>query len=365
MSLTRLEFFSRIGLWREIDPLTAAAYDFVERLEREKMDIGAAARDPWHVSFHGSSFPGDDPYACGRAALYRMMGFPRPSAPRWLRQVADAGKDIEDRLCANWYRAGYLLTPPPWERYQKNYEDPETWLTCTVDSQLLHPKANRGVVCEVKSKYARDIEAMLKMCKGPDPKHVFQLKCQIGFSHEEGRRTVRRCFNTGRLAVLIGERDGRDVEVCPEHGHARCLHEETLEPIESGFIYYVSRDNPEDTWEFYYEYDADFMEAGRRRLKQWQKHFLDGVLPQTNFDDRRFSHPFGWQWTKPEFPCQYCDFGGMCREDHRQAVRNGKIIRLDECFGVGEAKATLVDYDIDLVRAAVLGRWPETIDDCD
>ena len=376
MGLSRAEAYTRWGIIREIEPLTESAYNFFEWIEQQKPNIGEAVDTPWHVSFHGSQFPGDDPYACPRASLYRMMDIPRMPPSRQLRGEAEAGKDIEDRIVLKYYLAGYLLSdpPPPFGKHQMQFEDPKHWLTSTVDSVVIHPNESRGKVVEIKSKKAEVIDQMQKLCRGPDPKHVIQLKCQIGLAHEQGTWQVRRCYNTGRLAVKLGlsDVDQSDnnkpakikttvVEVCPEHGTAKCLREVELEPVERGFLKYVSRDDPSDTWEFMYEYDPDFMAIGRKQLALWREWWLEGVLPQTNFSDKRFSHPLNWTWTKskscPDSPCEWCDYGDICREDHKSSVKLGKPISLADSAGIGVAEEIRQGYSIDLVRMAVERRW--------
>ena len=364
--MTRREFYTRIGLSQDIDALTQAAYDFNIAKQQEKPDIGAAHEDPWHISFHGSAFPGDNPRACGRRAIYRMMDIPRPLPPRWLIQIADAGKDIEDRIVQNWHDAGYLLSSPPYDyRGRKNpqtqFEDPEVWLTSTVDSIVLFPTSGTGRVCEIKSKWADDIHAMFNLYRGPDPAHIFQVKAQIGLAHEEGPREVKRCYNSGRLSIVIGRHKGVEISVCPEHMHDECLRPETVLPPESGSLYYVSRDHPTDTWEFFFDYDPQFMIEGRKQLASWKRWFIEGLLPQTNLEDKRFSHPMGWTWTKskkdPLSPCEWCDYGDLCREDHRKAVAQGKPIKLSESAGIEAAREVRAGYDFDLVQMAVLKRW--------
>lgn len=364
---TRREFYSRIGLVRNVEPLVQSAYEFGQWLKQGVPDQGAAADDKWHVSFHGSQFPGDDPRACGRRAIYTMMSIPRNISPRWLEQVADAGKDIEDRIVQKVYEAGYLLSRPPFDylgnkQSQTQFEDPSVWLTSTVDSIMVHPTSNRGEVVEIKSKYADDIEEMIRLNRGPDPKHVFQVKAQIGLAHEHGPWKVKRCYNSGRLGVKIGLADNdKPIVICPEHRHTKCLRDEVLEPVTDGSIYYVSRDHPTDTWEFFYEYDPDFMEAGRKMLRNWREWWQKGKLPQTNLEDKRFSHPFGWTWTKsqkdPLSPCEWCDYGDICRDDHKAAVKQGEPINLEDSAGIEVALEVREDYDLDLVRAAVDRRW--------
>ena len=353
MGLTRGEFFARVGLIREVEPMTDAAYRFFERLEAEKSDHGAGAAHKWHVSFHGSQFPGDDDKACGRQALYRMLDTPRGMFTRRSRQIMDAGKDIENRLVMTWHTAGVLLTPPPWEK-QLEFEDPAHWLTSTVDAIVVPTRSLRPVVAEVKTKYAKDIEDMRRLLRGPDEKHVNQIKCQIGLAHEAGPQTVRRCFNTGRLAVKVGS-NGSTQEICAQHRHDQCLEEVTLEPVEYGYIYYVSRDNPVDTWEFYVEHDPEFMRKGREHLAQWREWFDEGVLPHENFVAKRYAHPFGWKWT--ELPCKWCDFGDACRKDTKAALEKGEPLRLRESEAIVDAIYGRADYDYEAVRAAVYERW--------
>lgn len=363
MGLTRGEAWSRWGLIREIEPLTQAAYEFYEWLEQQKSSIGDAAEHEWHLSFHGSQFPGDNEFACARKAIYTMMDLPRAPMSRRLRGQSEAGKDIEDRIVQKYYLSGYLLSapPPPFGKYQTVFEDREHWLTSTVDSIVVHPRQNRGRVVEIKSKSADVIEEMQRLCRGPDEKHVYQVKCQIGLAHDHGPWKVKRCYNSGRLAIFADASDPNSLRICPEHGNSKCLRDVELKPVEDGFIQYVSRDDPNETWEFYYAHDEAFMQAGRNQLKRWKEAWLSGILPQSNFSDKRFSHPFGWTWTKsnkcPESPCEWCDYGEICRSDHRAAVKLGRPIAIADSSGIELATELRPRYDIDLVRAALEKRW--------
>lgn len=364
MGITRLEMWSAIGAVREIDPLTDDAYAFAEMMEEGKSDQGASVDDLWHVSFHGSSFPGDNPKACARLQLYRMLDTPRGRWSRSLRQVSDAGKDIEDQVVKRWYLNGTLLSTPPWGR-QQQFEDPAVWLTSTVDAITLPRRANKGIVAEVKTKYADVIEKMKRLQRGPDPKHVFQLKAQIGLAHEAGPKVVQRCFNSDRMGIdSFLDHHGNVIEAdrpfCPQHRHHECLREVEILPPDYGYIYYVSRDNPVDTFEFYYEYDPNFMAEGRAKLAQWRQSFIEDILPQTNFDNKRFAHPFGWKWT--EEPCKYCDFGQICRDDMRAAKESGQHVMLSDSVAIDDAKHIRENYSIEAVRTAVFERWNEDPD---
>jgi hypothetical protein len=373
VSLSRSEFFARIGLLRRIDPLTELAYRFEEQRTASLSDQGASAEHKWHLSFHGSQFPGDDPRACGRKAIYRMLDIPRSTGSymfsnRKLTQIADAGKDIENRLVQKWHQAGFLLSTPPYgpngePQMQDIYEDEQAWLTSTVDANVLWPRTSMPEVCEVKSKYAEVIRAMRELRRGPDEGHVRQLKTQIAMvRHAFGEHPIKvlRCHNTDRLAIEVsfdGNGKAPPYYACPQHFTDRCLYETQLEPPDHGFIYYVSRDNPIDTWEFYYEYDPAFYEAGVEKLALWREFFLAGILPQTNFTAKRFAHPFGWLWG--DEPCKFCDYGDVCRLDMKLSLEKREPLAFTESAAVEQAKELRAEYDLDLVRTAVLERWNE------
>jgi len=379
VGLSRGEFFARIGLLREIDPLLDLAFRFEEQVNAGKSDKGAAAEHDWHVSFHGSQFPGDDPKACGRQALYRMLDMPRSTgsylfSARRLTQIADAGKDIEDRIVMRWHKAGYLLSIAPFDPFGKKqkqdmYENEDAWLTSTVDSVVLWPRSVMPIVAEVKSKYADVIKDMRMLIRGPDEKHVKQLKTQIAMVRadmEENPRSVLRCHNSDRMAIPMlqwTQDNGKPRPVienlCPAHGTKDCLYAQELVPPEYGFLYYVSRDNPIDTHEFYYEYDRKFYEAGIEKLHEWREAFINDELPQTNFKEKRYAHPFGWLWG--EQPCKWCDYGDVCRVDMKRSLEpepeDRKPIRLSDSEAVLEAKGIREDYDIEKVRKRVYKRW--------
>jgi hypothetical protein len=382
VGLSRAEFFARIGLLRRIDPLTELAYRFEEQRTATQSDQGASAEDKWHVSFHGSQFPGDDPHACGRKSLYRMLDIPRSTGSymfsnRKLTQIADAGKDIENRLVWRWHQAGFLLSTPPYDpegrpQMQDVFEDEDAWLTSTIDASVLWPRTDTPEICEVKSKYADVIQAMRELRRGPDEQHVRQLKTQTAMVRHEMELNpviVKRCHNTDRLAipVMLSPQEyakryqnghGKVQVLCAQHRTDRCLYETKLKPPDHGFIYYVSRDNPVDTWEFYYEYDPAFYDAGVAKLAEWRKHFIDGILPQTNFAAKRYAHPFGWLWG--DQPCKFCDFGDVCRLDMKAALEKGEPLSFAESAAVEQAHDLRPEYDLDLVRTAVLDRWSDT-----
>jgi hypothetical protein len=326
-------------------------------LEAEKPNVGHSRDAPWHVSFHGSQFPGDNPRACARRAIYTMMDIPRGKFSRHSRQIMDIGKDLEMQLVKRWHQAGMLVSAPT-EEHQTQFEDPECWLTTTVDAIIARPRSTRPVVAEVKNVGAETMEAMRKLLRGPHEEYVRQVKCEIGLAHEQGPWQVTRCVNSGRLAIYVGDRNGDEKYICPEHGGGKCLEAQELEPVEHGFLYYVSRDDPTDTREFYFEHDPEFMRKGREQLRMWQRYFVEGMLPQTDFKGK---HPFGWNWTTDDSPCKWCPFGPqgsyVCKEDHLEAVKRGALLPLVDSLAIEEAREVRPDYDLDLVRAAVFARW--------
>src|SRR5947209_229750 len=92
-SLTRGEFFTRLQVIRTLEPVVDWSFRVSEeKILRERLDDSPHG-DLWHRSFHASQFPGNNPMACPRESLYRMMDFPASvPTPRHLRQTGDAGK---------------------------------------------------------------------------------------------------------------------------------------------------------------------------------------------------------------------------------------------------------------------------------
>lgn len=355
--ISRSEFYSRIGLLDEVDPLTTMAYRFYEEQQSLLTNRGDGAAHDWHVSFHGSEFPGAG-RACGRKALYTMMDMPKGLFNRQARQIMEAGKDIETRIVDKWWRAGYLVSANPHGK-QTEYEDPEIWLTSTVDAIVVWPRSVNSIVVEIKTKYAKDLDAMRRLLRGPDEKHVLQIKTQLGLAHEAGPQLRLRCGNTGRLAIEIDPFDSESALWCPAHKHADCLETVEIAAPDYGFIHYASRDNPMVTHSFFVEYDPEHMRIGREALARWREHFINDKLPQTHMDSKRYAHPFGWLWG--DLPCKWCDHGEWCRKDMKASVEQGKTLRLSDSIAVEEARYIRPDYDLDLVRQAIAQRWGEEI----
>jgi CRISPR/Cas system-associated exonuclease Cas4 (RecB family) len=316
--LTRAEFFTRLQLIRTVEPLVDQAFRISEeKILREQSDDSPHG-NPWHVSFHGSQFPGNNPMACPRQALYRMMDFPS-SEPmsRLLRQTADSGKQAEVTIVEAFQNSGMLLSSAdPYK--QTGFEYPEAWLTGSVDAVIL--LNNKPLPVEIKERKAEVIQEM-QIGRGPFPEHVSQVKVETAF--------VR---HYQKLGLWLSDLD-------------LCTH---------GTIYYVSRDNPLDTAEFRVDHDENFWVAGLETLKRWRVWFEEDFIPELNPGKRssKFGHPNGWRWSQK--PCQYCPFKKTCQLDFREGCT-----QLSESNGVNRAKMIRKDYDAEIARLRVRARWAE------
>lgn len=333
--LSRREFFTRVQAVRELDPITDWAYKHVEQIRHEQQLDDNPHGDAWHVSFHASKFPGDDPLACPRASLYSLMDFAREAGDRKARTlpfdrasrtIMAAGKAIELELVQTYSDAGILLSAKPDEKIQTGFIEKIAWLTGSVDCVIQWPNTSLVVPIEIKSKYQKAIDEMKTGKRGPDIAHVFQLKTQLAM--------IYRTMEAGE----IWEQQDLDL---PTHG----------------YIYYLSRDKPSDTAEFRVDLDLKFYDEGIAKLKEWKQLFLDGILPEFPKGKRttNFGHPMGekgFKWS--QLPCQWCDYKKTCQLDFRQSITS-----LEESVGVSRTQAVRKTYDPKVAIAAVKARWSE------
>ena len=329
--LSRGEFFTRTQAVRALDPITDAAYKKVEQIKHEQQLDDNPHGDAWHVSFHASKFPGDDPLACPRAALYSLMDFAREAGDRKARTlpfdrtsrtIMAAGKAIELELVQTYSDAGILLSAKPEEKIQTGFVEALIWLTGSVDCVIQWPETTLVVPIEIKSKYQQAIDEMKTGKRGPDISHIFQLKTQLAM--------IYRTMKAGNIW------DGLDL---PTHG----------------YIYYLSRDRPSDTAEFRVDLDLKFFDSGVEKLKEWKQLFLDGILPEKPKGKRttNFGHPMGadgFKWS--QLPCQWCDYKKTCQLDFRQSITT-----LEESVGVSRTQAVRKTYDPKIAIAAVKSKW--------
>lgn len=349
MGVSRAELLAALGLIQVVEPITKKAYEDRElRIWADDLENSPHGR-PWHTSFHASSFPGDDPVACGRMAVYGLLNVPDPEpTSRFLRSVADAGVAIEDEHVKRWEEAGRLLSNSASADYQTGFTDGVHWLTGNCDALLLPAGWTRPHVVEVKSKSQTKIDEMKNGTRGPDPKHRRQCLTYVGFMHEQANRFKDAvvCKHSWKLATGIDTDYGRNY-YCSDHDSDECLIGFDLEPCTTGSIFYISRDDPSQTHEFFMRYDPDFMKAGREKLAAWKKSFEDGKLPERpRTEDGKLS---GWSVE----PCKWCDLKKhVCKPDYQAGIDN-----LSDSHAINFTKTIRPNYDLEDTRKAVLDRW--------
>ncbi len=318
--LSRNEMWSRMQLLQVINPIVEEAYAAVShRRWRLQLDDSPHGH-PWHTSFHASQFPGDS-MACGRAAMYQLMDLPKKVAPRRLQLTATAGKAMEVDLVNMLDQHGRLISAPPDAEVQTGFEIPELMLTGTVDSAI--SIGGRPVPVEIKTKHESQIEEMRLGQRGPDDKHVAQLKAQLGL--------IRDAQESGQLWS-------------------------EMKPLEYGYIYYLPRDtkyNPSlsvPTAEFYVEYDKKFFETGLENLRKFIGYWNDEVLPHVETKGTKSKHPMGWRWSYS--PCKFCDYKKICQADHKAGITD-----LSESTGIEDNPR--VTYSYEAARQRVEDRWSD------
>lgn len=327
--LSRSELLTRMQILRPLDDLTNHVWKAVEEKRWREQSDDSPHGDPWHVSFHASKFPGDNPGACPRAALYGLMDFVREAGDRKARNVPfdragrtimSAGKAIEVELVQTYADAEILLSAKPTDKIQTGFEWADAWLTGSVDCVISwHGMA---MPIEIKTKYQTVIDDMKLGKRGPDLAHIFQLKTQLAL--------VYFAMKSGKIW-------------------------KGYEPPKYGYIYYLSRDRPSDTAEFRVDLDLKFFHEGVARLKQWKQFFLDDVLPEEPKGKRttNFGHPMGdagFKWS--QLPCQWCDFKKTCQLDFRQSTT-----KLSESVGIDRTRVQRKEYDPEEARKRVIERW--------
>lgn len=324
--LSRFEFFSRLQLIQHVNPLVERAYESVlrERWQSQSDDVAEERGHLWHTSFHASQFPGDDPMACGRESIYRMLDIPSDGPPsRRLHLTAEAGKAMEVDMVTVLHEYGRLISAPPTAKEQTNFTIPEAMLTGTVDSAVV--MRDRPTPVEIKTKHESVISQMRMGMVGPDDKHIRQVKTQMGL--------VRAAQESGDMWTQY--------ELC-----------------DRSYVYYMPRDtkydprDPIPTAEFLVEYDERFFKAGLERLKQWRALFDEEVLLELDPGKRtsKFGHPHGWKWSYP--PCQFCSYKKACQKDFREGVTD-----LAETAAIDIAVKARPDYDYSAARKRVMDRW--------
>lgn len=333
------EMLTRLGALRTVDPVLEHAFGV--SLHKQWLKEDAPHGRPWHTSFHASSFPGDDPHACPRYAMYGMIDAPKGGpSDRWLQGTAEAGKAIELTHVRAARDAGFLVRsnqpgrssdPDALDEHgkpmpQMGFVDKEHWLTGSVDLPLLIYNYHSPHIVEIKTKHEKKIDEMEWGERSYDPKHRRQQLCSLGLA--------------------------RDNPTAFKHPTEDFI----LEPAKDGAVYYIARDTdwpgPVKTFEFYFEHDPAFMEEGRAKLKKWIAFFLDDELPTKVPRKNTRSHPNGAGWRWSEGACKYCPLKKACRADYDNGVNT-----ISKSYAVALAKFSRPGYDDKQKRAAVLSAW--------
>lgn len=359
MGLTRTEFLARLGMLKIVEPMVEDAY-LMEEAKIWEGDLDDSPHgDSWSTSFHASSFPGDDPYACERLALYGLMNVPESSPiDRRGRMYMDAGKNLELELVRRFGKAGWLLSADQTsgDDYQTNFIDEVSWLSGSPDIIVIPFGWDRGHVVEVKGRgmqrppryrELRDpLSEMRAMREQPNPKHERQLGAYIGMANREFHKRVPEvtvCEETWSICTPMGI--GKTW--CPVHRDMPCLKRRIeMKPIVDGTLLYVALDDGSVTWERLYGLNERWFGAGRATLRRWRQDFLDGELPP---------RPDGWMWSKDPFPCKWCPMKkSVCKPDDKAG-----ITRLEDSHAIEVATQIRPGYSYDDQRRRVLGRWEE------
>ncbi len=261
-----------------------------------------------------SSFPGSDPLACSRKALYRMMAFP-PDGPTdtGVMAAGEAGSDLENRIVERWHRFGVLLSAPPQADHQTVFANKDVWLTCALDAVLdRRPHFKYVHPVDVKSVNHAALLQIAKGQKTPDPRYIRQVHVQTFFC---------RTFHD---LLVPKEKEFND-----------------LLPAVGGSLYYVSRQMPRTAVEVWIPYDGNELVSGIKRLQDWKENFEGDELPERNPD---------WRWMMD--PCRSCNFKQTCRKDCFDGVSE-----LSKSNGVNLSKERYKEYDTEIIVKDVLDRW--------
>lgn len=320
--VSRLELFRAVGIIQERIPRAAkrveeAAEEFEEReWKHGKRHVHGRA---WNTSFHASAFPGGvGEKRCGRRALYELLNIPREKFSPKGRAYMDMGNAVEQHVLYRMGRGGLTLggavpLQPYGENHQLRFVDAEHWLTGSVDVVLdgrkLEQPVNRPVPSDIKSKSELAIINLRRGDQQPNPGAIAQVLC---YNH---------------LSRLVHE----------DMGWAAM----GLDPAAGGLVYHASRNNPMDTYEHWVPWDAEFVDVGLARLKEWIALFQKGELPQRDKS---------WRWT--EEPCKWCEFKKLCKKDVKEGV-----VELVKSNAVEQAVARDPGYNAVKVVSEVNDAW--------
>jgi len=307
MGITRKDLFKSLGAIKdgpiELDKWTHRAYkQEEERKWREN--------DRLTSSFFASSYPGAGKN-CRCRALYKLMNIPElePISPKGIGVMA-AGKCVEEQIVERWAKMGILLGPEYPE--QLKIEDENTWLSGYIDAVLdLRPDYYYTLPVEIKSKKNNVIEYMKVGGQSYDDQHYYQLQAYIVWCKRNHKK-----MGWDKLGLM---------------------------PAKGGIIYYVSREDPRNTHEFYIEFDEGLNRDAEQTMAYWKKCFLNDILP---------GRPKGWKWL--DQPCKWNPYKKLCKADDKEG-----IVKLSESNAVKFALEHNPSYNIEDIKRRVKERWEQ------
>ena len=342
--MSREEFWGDLAGITFVEDLLVKAYEHNDKKIWEEDLENSPHGFAWSTSFHASSYPGDDPFVCGREQVYGLMNpaNPEPFSPR-TRALFDTGTDIENRFVEKLDRYGVLLSSSG--PIQTGFENKDLWLTGNADIITFKPFTNKCVVVEVKTTSRDKIIAMkndyFNNLIYSHPKYVRQIKTYIGELHDQDfSPTVAICLNSG--TIISGPK-------C-NHCKDKCIPKLVkFLPPDEGTILYASRELSEDgdplaIIGYRVEYDEEFMKSGRERLLEWKKLFLEDKIPE----HVREGESAKWSVS----PCKWCNRKSICKQDYKE-----KKTKLSESNLVEFTKSIRPHYDPIQARAKVIERW--------
>ncbi len=259
------------------------------------------------TSFYCSSYPGAE-RNCRCTPMYRLLNIPQ-SKPMDAKGVGvvNVGKAVEEIIVESWHKAGMLLSSYPDQIY---ITDEETWLTGYIDAVLnLLPEYSYVLPVEIKSKKNNVIEYMKVGGQTYDQKHYYQLQSYIQW--------------------------------CRNNHEKRGWDKLGLLPAKGGIIYYVSREDPLNSHQFYVDYDWETCQLAEYNLKQWKESFLNDELP---------IRPKEWRWTEGE--CKWNPYKPICKQDYKDG-----IVNLSQSNAVKFALEQDPSYNLEEIKRRVKERW--------
>src|ERR1035437_1442097 len=199
MGMSRETLWGLLGNLTVVEPILLSAYEN-EEYELWKQEENSPHGSPWHTSFHGSAFPGEDISVCGREQVYSLMN-PAQESPikPWLRGWFDIGSNLEHDWVRRLAKYGVLLSADVTgeDEHQTGLTDPEVWLTGAPDVIMLPPFWKKSHIVEVKT---TEHEKVMKMIADPNDtpyshqKYLRQCKLYISEANaQEWSPTVVVC----------------------------------------------------------------------------------------------------------------------------------------------------------------------------